>query len=228
MTRGLRHGRIIAPPEHARIDQAEYLKLLIALVAIIDIPGNIPIFIQQTVKFSALERLVTAVTAALATGVILIVFALFGETVLGTFGITIAAFKVLGGLVVLIIALDMLGLLRDDEEPEDAKSPKYGPVVTGIFPLSVPLFAGPGAITAVMVYAHEDYHSDHNLIVLFVILSACLALGAGLALASVLGRFIGPVTQVVMNRLLGMLVGALGVEFILEGLKAFFPALSAG
>lgn len=207
------------------IDQAEYIKLLIALVAIIDIPGNIPIFLQQTGAFSPMARFITAVTAALATAVILITFALFGEVVLGSFGITIAAFKVLGGLVVLIIALDMLGLLREDEELENAKAPKHGPIVTGIFPLAVPLFAGPGAITAVMVYAHEEYHSDHNLIVLLVIISACVALGVGLALASSLARFIGPVTQVVMNRLLGMLVGALGVEFILEGLREFFPIL---
>ncbi len=154
----------------------------------------------------------------------------FGETLLASFGITIAAFKILGGLVVLLIALDMLGLLGKEDQSSDTAASDQGPVSIGIFPLAVPLFAGPGTITAVMVYAHEDFHlghADHDLIVAAVILSAASLLAVGLAFGGFLGRFIGALAQVVMNRLLGMLVGALGVEFILEGIVAFFPAIAA-
>ncbi len=207
--------------------ETEYVKLLIALVAIIDIPGNIPVFLQQTAKLSPAQRLVTSLTAAVATAVILLTFAFFGETLLASFGITIAAFKILGGLVVLLIALDMLGLLGKEDQSSDTTASDQGPVSIGIFPLAVPLFAGPGTISAVMVYSHEEFHSNHDLIVAAVILSAAAALAVGLAFGGLLGRLIGAVTQVVMNRLLGMLVGALGVEFILEGIVAFFPAIAA-
>ncbi|MEO0542790.1 MAG: MarC family protein [Pseudomonadota bacterium] len=208
------------------IEPAEYLKLLIALLAIIDIPGNLPFFMQQTGSFNRSQRLTCAMVAAVATCAILLTFALVGELVLSTFGITIAAFKVLGGLVVLLIALDMLGLLREDEPARDIDRENANPVSIGVFPLAIPLFAGPGAITAVMVYGHEEFHSNHDVIMIAVIVSACVVLLAGLLLANTLNRLITPLVQIVLNRLLGMIVGALGVEFILEGFAEFFPALA--
>jgi multiple antibiotic resistance protein len=205
---------------------SEYIKLLVALVAIIDIVGNIPIFLQQTGNFSSKERLATAAVASVTTFGILIVFALFGQIVLSSFGISIAAFKVLGGIVVLLIALDLLGMMRSDGTIGSGDPGFDNPFVVGVFPLAVPLFAGPGAITAVMVYAHESHHQAHTLLVMAVIASACIALLIGLSLASSLGLLIGPVSQIVMNRILGMVVGALGVEFILEGILEFFPFLT--
>jgi multiple antibiotic resistance protein len=205
------------------IEAAEYVKLLVALIAIIDIPGSIPIFLQQTGRLTSTERLLAALTAAVATCFILLVFAFLGEEVLSLFGITIAAFKVLGGIVVLLIALDLLGLLREEEAFSEAKPSRQSAIAIGIFPMALPLFAGPGAITAVIVYAHEDFHSNHNLIVVAIILSASALLAIGLATAGMLAKLIGPITQIVMNRVLGMVVGALGVEFILEGLAEFFP-----
>lgn len=207
------------------IHSAEYLKLLIALIAIIDVPGNVPMFLQQTAQFSSMERIVTAIAAATATCLILLVFAFFGEMVLSTFGITIAAFKVLGGIVVLLIALDMLGLMGDSQDPADSAPSKHAAVSIGIFPLAIPLFAGPGAITVVMVYAHKEFHSHHDLIVILVVVSASIILCASLLLAGLLGHFIGRIAQMVLNRILGMIVGALGAEFILEGLAEFFPRL---
>lgn len=209
------------------IELTEYLKLLVALLAIVDIPGNVPMFLQQTSRFSLTGRLLAALTAGLASGAILLVFAFFGETVLASFGITIAAFKILGGIVILLLALDMLGLLgrHGDDREHDANN--SNPVAVGIFPLAVPLFAGPGSIAAVMVYAHEDFHSDHDLIIAALVVTTASAIVLGLVGASFAGRFIGPTTQQVLNRLLGMVVGALGVEFILEGIAAFFPHLNA-
>ena len=206
------------------MDVSELVKLSIALIAIIDVPGNIPMFLQRTASMSPGERRLTAVVSAIATVAILLSFAHAGEPILETFGITIDAFRILGGLVVLLIALDMLGLLGasaiaygDEEEAN--------PVVTGVFPLAVPLFAGPGAISAVMIYAHEmDQYASHDVYVSLIIVVVGAFLCLGLLLASVLGRLIGPVAQNVMNRLLGIIVGSLGVEFILEGLAGFFAA----
>jgi multiple antibiotic resistance protein len=210
------------------IEVTEYAKLLIALLAIVDIPGNVPLFLQQTARFSTTDRLTVSLTTGVTAGAILLAFAFFGEAVLATFGITIAAFRILGGIVILLIALDMLGFVGS----EDPSSQPFGgddnstPVAVGIFPLAVPLFAGPGAIATVMVYAHEDFHSDHDLIVGAVIVTAAVAIIIGLVAASFVGRFVGSLAQKVLNRLLGMIVGSLGIEFIIEGIADFFPGLT--
>lgn len=211
------------------MDTAEYIKLLIALLAIIDIPGSIPMFLQQTAPLSGRERLVTSATAAIATAAILLFFAALGDAVLASFGISLAAFKVMGGLVVLLIALQLLGLTGQEHGGTARDSDPTNPVVLGIFPLAIPLFAGPGSITAVMVYASTGQGTtdhSHLAVLVLVILSASTILGISLALAGMLSRIIGPTTQVVMNRLLGMIVGALGIEFILDGLAQYFPTLA--
>ena len=203
-------------------ESSELIKLTIALVAIVDIPGNVPMFLQTTGDMKSRERQVTAVVTGVATAVILLLFANAGDVILGVFGITIDAFRVLGGIVVLLIALDMLGLLREEEASTTTRSGQ-GPIITGIFPLAVPLFAGPGAITAVMIYAsNPDKHAYHDLHVSIIVSTVSVMIIAGLLMASLVSRFISPTAQSVMNRLLGMIVGALGVEFILEGLAGFF------
>ncbi|MGH1419269.1 MAG: MarC family protein [Hyphomicrobiaceae bacterium] len=211
------------------IEFAQYLKLLVALLAIVDVVGNIPFFLQRTSHLSVSDRVVVAVTAGVATAVILFLFAMFGKSILQAFGISIAAFKLLGGLVILLIALQMLGLTAPagGVSDEERSSGALHPVSIGMFPMAVPSFAGPGAISAVMVYAHEGFHSNHDLIVTLVIAAAAMVVVVGLSIASVLGQFIGPITQTVINRLLGIIVGALGVEFILDGIATFFPALAA-
>ncbi|MEL7117386.1 MAG: MarC family protein [Pseudomonadota bacterium] len=209
---------------------SEYVHLLVALVAIVDIPGNLPMFLQRTANMTAGQRGITAITAAIATALILGVFAMFGETILGAFGITIEAFKILGGLVILLMALEMLGLMGDPST--DHGGAQDSPIAVGIFPMAVPLFAGPGAISAVMVFAHFSAEDAvfvgetlllHELIVLAVIGTVSVLILIGLVAAGAFSRFLTPLVQDVLNRLLGIIVGALGIEFILEGIRDFFP-----
>ncbi|MDP5217374.1 MarC family protein [Ruegeria sp. 2205SS24-7] len=210
--------------EVAGFDWAEYVKFLIALIAIIDIPGSIPIFLQQTADMTRRGRLVTGFVASAATAAILFVFAYFGPSILAVFGITIDAFKLLGGLVILLIALNMLGLMGSETETNTTEGGTH-PVAVGIFPMAVPLFAGPGAISAVMVYSHEDFHWNHDALISLLILTVAGAIALCLAIASYFAQFLPSIAQLVLNRLLGMIVGALGIELILEGLNGFFPAL---
>ncbi|MEM9499004.1 MAG: MarC family protein [Pseudomonadota bacterium] len=212
---------------------ADYVHLLIALVAIVDIPGNLPMFLQRTGHLNAAGRVTTAITASVATLLILLVFAFAGPAILASFGITVEAFKILGGLVILIMALEMLGLRGDPAR--DHGGSQNSPVAIGIFPMAVPLFAGPGAISAVMVFVHLDPFAgaethpnnvDHQMIVAGVVLTVSVLILLGLLAASALSRFLTPLVQDVLNRLLGIIVGALGIEFILEGLAAFYPVLA--
>jgi len=199
---------------------AEYFKLLIALVAIVDIPGNIPVYLQLIEKFAKAERRISAISAGIATGTILLFFALLGELLLATFGITLAAFKILGGIVIIVIALELLGLIKTAATKE-AIDGGQNPVAVGIFPLAVPLFAGPGAIAAVIVYGHEDFHARHDLLMTLVIMTVAATVAAGLLAANAISRYFSDTTHKVMNRLLGIVVGSLGVEFVLEGIAAF-------
>jgi multiple antibiotic resistance protein len=203
---------------------SEYAKLLIALVAIVDVPGNLPMFLKQTEGFTQTERRLTAITAGVTTAAILLLFALMGETILYVFGITIEAFKIVGGLVILLMALEMLGLIGNRTDSYDTMGQNH-PISIGIFPMAVPLFAGPGAISAVVVYAHENFHSSHDLIVGSVIATVSLIIIVGLFAAAAVGRVLGPVTQSVISRLLGIIVATMGVEFMVEGMAAAFPNL---
>lgn len=210
------------------IGWAELVKLSVALIAIVDIPGNVPVFLQQTHAMSGRQRRLTAVVSGLATAAILLLFANAGDVILENFGITVEAFQVLGGLVVLLIALDMLGLLGVGTVNYGGGSDEPNPLLTGIFPMAVPLFAGPGAITAVMIYSTQGGGNPwHDLHVSIVVLVVSLAVAAGLLLASTLSRVIGPVTQQVLNRLLGVIVGAMGIEFILDGIAGFYALPTA-
>lgn len=196
---------------------AEYVQFLIVLIAIVDVPGNIPVFLQQTGNMTNTERRLTALYSGVATFLVLVVFAFLGELVLKSFGISLADFQILGGIVILFFALEMLGLIRFASSGTDGKHMNR-PLQIAIFPLAIPLFAGPGAISVVLVYAHHDFQSSHDLIVAALVLGVSVAVAIGMLAASFLSHVIGPTVQLVLNRILGMLVGALGVEFIASGI----------
>jgi multiple antibiotic resistance protein len=177
---------------------------------------------------SGRQRRLTALVSGLATAAILLLFANAGDVILESFGITVEAFQVLGGLVVLLIALDMLGLLGVGTVSYGGGSDEPNPLLTEVFPMAVPLFTGPGAITAVMIYSIQgDGNPWHDLHVSIVVLVISAAVAAGFLLASTLSRVIGLVTQQVLNRLLGVIVGAMGIEFILDGIAGFYALPTA-
>ena len=200
------------------INWPEYVQFLIVLIAIVDIPGNVPVFLQQTQDFTHKQRQAAAIFSGIATFFVLIFFAFAGEVILLTFGISLADFKVLGGIVVLLLALEMLGLL-DFSAAQAAAAAKRTPVTVAVFPMAVPLFAGPGSISAVLIYAHYDFVSNHDVFIAALLFGASCLVAAGMLTASLLSQVIGPTTQVVLNRVLGMLVGALGIEFISAGVR---------
>ena len=197
----------------------EYLMLLATLLAIIDIPGNIPIYLQQTEGMNSRQHTVVAWTAAIVTCLILLSFGFFGNHILKAFSISIAAFKVTGGIIVLYIAFQMVGLAHEPQMHSGQGPARRNPVQVGIFPLALPLFAGPGAIATVIASATNDSHDLHQLLVFATIVSASGLLLLGLLLAGLAERFFSSLSKDIMNRLFGVLVGALGIEFILEGLS---------
>ncbi|MEM1130036.1 MAG: MarC family protein [Pseudomonadota bacterium] len=204
----------------------ELLKLTIAMIAVVDITSTIPVFLKHTANMGGAQRRMTAIVAGVTTALILLVFAQAGEVILETFGISIDAFRVLGGLVLLIMALEMLGLTGQPDS-DISSGPMPDPIVTGIFPMAIPLSAGPGTVSAVMIYAHQnEIHPDWNNHISWVIVFVSILLTLALMTAALLASVITPVIQTVMNRVFGMIVGAMGVEFILDGLEGHMQAFT--
>jgi multiple antibiotic resistance protein len=200
----------------------EYTRFVVALAAIIDPLAAIPFFLQMTESHTADERRKTARTAAIAVLVVLSVAALTGDTLLRIMGTSLPAFRVGGGM-----AISMLGAqetpLRQTREEAAASGDKLG---IAVVPLAIPLLAGPGAISAVVIQMDRGTGLVHVLLVL-----ASIALVAGACAivfrhAERVGRAIGPIGLNVIVRLFGLILAAIAIETIATGLKLLFPPLA--
>jgi multiple antibiotic resistance protein len=205
------------------LDWSEYGKLLIALWALVHPIGAVPIFLSLTDKRPA-ERRHTGLVAAAAVGVILIACVFVGQALLLAFGIHIPSFRVAGGLLILIAALTMIHM-QDRETPEtsaDAQDAMTSDSVA-VVPLATPILAGPGAISTVIVYAHKSASLHHYLLICAIIVLVALSTFVVLRLAVVIASLIGPTGMRIFAQIMGLLIAAIAVEFITQGLAAIFP-----
>jgi len=205
----------------------ECSRFAIALVAIVDPLAAIPLFLQLTDGFSVRERKRTARVTALAVFGVLAGAGIAGEAILGAFGTSLPAFRVGGGIVLLLMALSMLTAEPDRTRhtPEEDLASRDKASVA-VVPLGVPLLAGPGAISAVILQMNSGRGVLHGGLVLGTI--ALLALACWLALrnAERIGRWVGPIGMNVVIRLFGLVLAAIGVDFIAAGVKEIFPGLA--
>lgn len=202
-------------------------KVLIALITVINPLGALPTFITITRDYTPLQRFRTARTAAIAVGIVLIVASLLGEHILHFFGISIAAFRVGGGILILMMALSMLNARqsRAKQTPEEAAQAEDKETV-GIVPLAVPLLAGPGGISTAIVYAQQAHGwMDYP----FTLVSCCLvglAVWLTLRAAEPIGKALGPIGLNIASRFMGILLAALAVEIITSGLRELLPGIA--
>jgi len=205
----------------------EYTRFVVALAAIIDPLAAIPFFLQLTEHHSADERRRTARTVGVVVAVVLSVAALTGDTLLRMMGTSLAAFRVGGGIVMLLMAISMLGAqttpLRQTQEEAIASGDKTG---IAVVPLGIPLLAGPGAISAVVIQMDRGTGIVHALLVLAGIALVAVACAVVFRHAERVGRAIGPIGLNVIVRLFGLVLAAIAIETIAAGLKLLFPALA--
>lgn len=209
----------------------EYTRFIVALAAIIDPLAAIPFFLQLTESYSPEERRRTARTAAVVVAVVLFVAALTGDTLLWVMGTSLPAFRVGGGIVMLLMAISMLEAqttpLRQTKEEVAASGDKTADKMgIAVVPLGIPLLAGPGAISAVVIQMDRGTGPVHGLLVL-----GGIALVAGSCWfvfrhAEKVGRAIGPIGLNVIVRLFGLILAAIAIETIANGLKLLFPPLA--
>ncbi|MGD8379108.1 MAG: YchE family NAAT transporter [Gammaproteobacteria bacterium] len=205
---------------------SEYAKFFAGLVAIINPIGAIPMFINMTHNLAPAERVRTARVAAVTVAAVLIVSMLTGDAILRLFGITIPSFRVGGGILILLMAISMLhARVSPAKQTEEEAREGEAKDAVGVVPLGIPLLAGPGAISTVIIYAQHGAPVAH-----YAILGTGIVVVAALAwvffrAAPMLADLLGRTGINVVTRIMGLIMTAIGVEFIATGLKALFPAL---
>ena len=205
------------------------LRTLIALLAILNPIGAVPIFIALTNDETPQQRLQTAKMAARAVAVVLLVSAFLGEYILHFFGISIAAFQVAGGMILMLLAFNMLQAKsggRYKHTPEEAAEGMQKEAVA-VVPLAVPLLAGPGTMVTVII-AHNRSNSwlASGLLVVDILIISLVAYAA-LRLAEPLSNRMGVTGINISTRIFGLILAAIAVTFLANGLSTLFPGLHA-
>ncbi|WP_298669236.1 MarC family protein [uncultured Sphingomonas sp.] len=190
---------------------------------VIDPPGCAPIFAGLTAGANAAHRRAMAIRAVGVAALILTVFALFGEKLLHGLGIELASFRIAGGVMLFLIALEMVFEKRTQRrEDRAARVTAEESEDVSIFPMAMPMIAGPGSIASVMLLMARNDGVQRSLVVLGAMwLNLLLTLAALLAAGSLM-RVLGPKIEAVITRLLGVLLAALAVQFVLDGVQAQF------
>ena len=210
------------------MDLAYLFKIGIALFAIVNPRGSVPIFIRATDGWNRQQKLRTANVVALTVFLVLAASALFGEGILAFFSISIPSFQVGGGILILLIAINMLHAKQSHSKqtPEEAKTMEERDVIA-IVPLSIPLLAGPGAISSMIIAAQDSTTFGAQLSLLMPILLVALLVWLSLQLSSYIAGKLGTIGINIVTRLMGLILAAMAVEFIAHGLSGLFPALAS-
>lgn len=209
------------------LEYTDYIKIFIALLAVVDPIGIIPIIAALTARTKEAELKNIEKTVVITVTTILLAALFFGENLLVFFGISINSFRVSGGILLMLIALSMLQTkisktVHTKEEAEEGEAKQSIAVV----PLSMPLLAGPGAISTVILYSHRGTDMNHYLIMSLDIIAVMAILWIVLRTTPWLIRHISQTGINIFTRLMGLILSALAVEFIASGLKGLFPVLA--
>lgn len=208
-------------------EYAYLFKVAIALFAIVNPMGSLPIFISATSGWSKAERAKTARTVATTVMIVLGVSAFLGDMILDFFGITIPSFQVGGGILLLLIAISMMhgkqGGTRQTAEEAQTMAERE---VIAIVPLSIPLLAGPGAISSMILTAQQHPGIWGHVSLLLPIALIALFIWGLLLLSEVITHTLGTIGINIITRLMGIILAAMAVEFIAKGLEGLFPQLA--
>lgn len=198
------------------------INAVVTILVTIDPVGLAPIFLGLTTGMNRAERFQVAFRACLIGGVVLITFAVAGAKLLELFGITLPAFRIAGGLLLFWIAFEMIFEKRQERHEKSAERAVTADRIrnTAVFPLGIPLIAGPGAISAVILLS-ASFDAALLKVELITVLSACLlVLLAALVIAERIDRYLGETGRTILTRLLGVILAALSVQFVIDGVKA--------
>jgi multiple antibiotic resistance protein len=204
----------------------DLFKSFISLLALINPLGAIPFFLSLTAQQSELEKKGTIRVTSISVFCVIAVTALLGQQIIEFFGISVGSFEVGGGIIMLLMAISMLNAQTGNTRstPEERMEAEEKNSIA-VVPLAIPLLTGPGSISTVIVYSANSAHwYDRFALVILGAVIAALCFGA-LNLAEPIARWVGRTGINIGTRLMGLMLSALAVEFIINGLKTLLPNL---
>ncbi len=203
------------------LEWPEYIEAFVVLLALFNPLGMVPVFLGLTASCTPGERRRIALVGAASAAAVLLVCLVAGELILKTFGIGIPSFRVAGGVLIGLIALSMMRpAARGPEKPSTASS-------VAVVPLAIPLLAGPGAISTIIILASKGTSLGHDLLVGAAIIAVTTIVLVALLLAPLTESVLGKTGMRVLTQIMGLILAAIAVEFIADGLASLLPGLAA-
>lgn len=206
-----------------------FFSSFVTVFFVVDPPAAVPLFISMTATYPADEKRRTAMRASLIAFVVLSVFAAAGGAIFRLLHVSLGAFRMAGGLLLFLLAVDMLRAQRSrqrtspEEEAEAADTEDVS-----VFPLAIPMLAGPGATSAVMVLmTHAEQAWQTGTIFASIAVTAALTYGI-LRFASSIGERVGQTGLNVLQRIMGLVLAAIAMQFIVDGIGTVLPSLAEG
>ena len=201
-----------------------FLSAFVTLFVVIDPPGCGPIYAGMTSSATPAARRSMAIRATVIAGVILVGFALLGADLLNAMHIELDAFRIAGGIMLFLIALEMVfekrTERRNDRADKVAADPEHEDV--SVFPMAIPMMAGPGAIASLMLLEGEAEGLQGTMVVLGALASVLLLTMISLLAAGPLMKLFGEKVEAVLTRLLGVLLAALAAQYVIDGIRNSF------
>jgi multiple antibiotic resistance protein len=210
------------------MDVAFYAAVIVTIFAIVDPLGTLPFFVALTDGLAEADRQIVLRRSVIVLGVVLTLFALLGRFLFAVFGFTLGAFEIAGGILLFLVAFDMLQgeVTRTKFNPLDREEAAQHRDEIAVVPLGIPLLAGPGAISTVMIYEGSAGGDPWLIVATYVaILVTAAATFVIFRLGQPILRRIGRTGVMAMTRVLGLILAALGVQFVLNGLSSVAPHL---
>ena len=201
-----------------------FVSAFVTFFVVIDPPGCAPIFASLTQGCTPPQRRMMALRSVLIAAGILLFFGLFGEDLLDALGISLAAFRIAGGIMLFLIALEMVFEKRTQRRENRANEVNATPEIEDIsvFPMAIPMIAGPGSIASIMLLMARSNGLDQSLIVLGALGAILLLTLLALLAAGPLMRLLGYRIEAMITRILGVVLAALAAQFVIDGISVSF------
>lgn len=201
-----------------------FLSAFVTLFVVIDPPGCAPIYAGLTHGATPAQRRIMAVRACIISAITLTGFALFGANLLNSLHIELDAFRIAGGIMLFMIALEMVFEKRTQRREDRAEKILEDPEIedVSVFPMAMPMLAGPGAIASVMLLQSDGGGWTATFVVIAAMVAVLLLTMAALIAAAPLMKLFGARVEAVLTRLLGVLLAALAAQYVIDGLRGSF------
>lgn len=210
---------------------ADYIQIAIGIVTIFSPFAAIPIFVSLTSNASIQEKNDTAKTAAFSAGITGLISVWIGQYILVFFGISISSFKIAGGILLLLMAINMLNAKipkakNTKSELKEAKKKSINVSEIAVVPLAIPLIAGPGAISTIIIFSQRSSEFMHLIAMSGIIIAISLYILVMLRMATFISKKLGITGINIISRVMGLILASISIEFITSGLLTVFPVLA--